>query len=90
MNIIADAMKNSDYHCHRDQLRTGEGINTKQAKEVYTNIGTKPNGQGSIFSHPIEHSFINGGLQTPRETFIESSVGRIAQMLQKIIQQIII
>lgn len=83
MNIIADAMKNSDYHCHRDQLRTGEGINTKQAKEVYTNIGTKPNGQGSIFSHPIEHSFINGGLQTPRETFIESSVGRIAQMLQK-------
>lgn len=82
MDILSKYMKNTN-HAHRDQLRTKEGISPKQAKEVYINIGTKPNGQGSIWSHPITNSYINGGLQSPRDFFIDSSVGRIAQMLQK-------
>ena len=75
-------IKNSN-HCLRDNFRTGEGISPKQYKEVAVNIGTKPDGQGSVFSHPIMHSFFNGGLATPEEVFIESSVGRVAQILQK-------
>lgn len=75
-------IKNSD-HCLRDSFRTGEAISPKQYKEVATNIGTKPDGQGSVFPHPIRHSFMNGGLQTPEEITVESSVGRIAQILQK-------
>lgn len=60
-----------------------EGTNKGQAKEVIINVGTKPNGQGGVFQHPIEHSFINGGLQTVEEVVIDSSIGRIAQILQK-------
>ena len=75
-------IKNSD-HCLRDSFRTGEAISTKQYKEVAVNIGSKPDGQGSVFPHPIPHSFMNGGLQSPEEIYIESSVGRVAQILQK-------
>lgn len=75
-------IKNSD-HCLRDSFRTGEAISAKQYKEVAANIGSKPDGQGSVFPHPIMHSFMNGGLQTPEELTVESSVGRIAQILQK-------
>lgn len=75
-------IKNSD-HCLRDSFRTGEAISPKQYKEVAVNIGSKPDGQGSVFNHPIRHSFMNGGLQTAEELTIESSVGRVAQILQK-------
>lgn len=75
-------IKNSD-HCLRDSFRTGEAISPKQYKEVGVNIGSKPDGQGSVFPHPIRHSFMNGGLTTPEELTIESSVGRVAQILQK-------
>lgn len=80
--VQIDYIKNSG-HCLRDSFRTGEAISPKQYKEVAVNIGSKPDGQGSVFPHPIYHSFINGGLQTPEEITIESSVGRIAQILQK-------
>lgn len=75
-------IKNSD-HCLRDSFRTGEAISPKQYKEVAVNIGSKPDGQGGVFPHPIAHSFMNGGLQTPEEICVESSVGRVAQILQK-------
>ena len=75
-------IKNSN-HCLRDSFRTGEAISPKQYKEVGVNIGSKPDGQGSVYAHPIKHSFMNGGLQTPEELTIESSVGRVAQILQK-------
>lgn len=75
-------IKNSN-HCLRDSFRTGEAISPKQYKEVNSNIGTKPDGQGGVFPTSINHSFINGGLKTPEEICIESSVGRIAQILQK-------
>ena len=75
-------IKNSD-HCLRDSFRTGEAISPKQYKEVAVNIGSKPDGQGSVFPHPIPNSFMNGGLQTPEDICIESSVGRVAQILQK-------
>lgn len=81
-NKQIEYIKNSD-HCLRDSFRTGEAISPKQYKEVAVNIGTKPDGQGSVFPHPIYHSFMNGGLQTAEELCIESSVGRVAQILQK-------
>jgi len=60
-----------------------EGTNKGQAKEVIINIGTKPNGQGGVFQHAIPHSFINGGLKSVEDVVIDSSIGRIAQILQK-------
>lgn len=81
-NKQIEYIKNSD-HCLRDSFRTGEAISPKQYKEVAVNIGSKPDGLGSVFPHPIKHSFMNGGLQTPEEITVESSVGRQAQNLQK-------
>ena len=80
--VQIEYIKNSD-HCLRDSFRTGEAISPKQYKEVAVNIGTKPDGHGSIFPHPIPTSFMNGGLTTPEEIAVESSVGRTAQILQK-------
>lgn len=81
-NKQIEYIKNSN-HCLRDSFRVGEGISPKQYKEVAVNIGTKPDGKGSVFPHPIMHSFMNGGLSTVEELCIESSVGRVAQILQK-------
>jgi hypothetical protein len=75
-------IKNSN-HCLRDSFRSGEAVSIKQYKEVAVNIGSKPDGQGGVFPNIINHSFINGGLRTPEELCIESSIGRIAQILQK-------
>lgn len=75
-------IKNSD-HCLRDSFRAAEAVSVKQYKEVATHIGSKPDGLGGVFPTIINHSFINGGLTTPEEICIESSVGRVAQILQK-------
>ena len=81
-NLQIDYIKNSD-HCLKDSFIASEGINAKQYKEVSVNIGTKPDGQGGVFPNPIKGSFINGGLKTVEEVIVESSIGRIAQILQK-------
>lgn len=60
-----------------------EGVNAKQFKEVAVSIGTKPNGKGGVFPKPINSSFINGGLQSVEDVLIDSSIGRIAQILTK-------
>jgi hypothetical protein len=70
-------------HCLSDSFRTGEAVSPKQYKEVAVNIGSKPDGQGSVYPIAVNKSFLNGGLQNPTELFIESSNGRVAQILQK-------
>lgn len=81
-NTLIKYIKNSD-HCLRDSFIAQEAVNPKQFKEVFSNIGTKPNGQGDIFPWIVNNSFINGGVSDPRSYIIESSVGRVAQILQK-------
>lgn len=75
-------IKNSD-HCLRDSFIASEAISPKQFKEVSANIGTKPDGQGGVFPYVINNSFINGGVSQPESYVIDSSVGRTAQILQK-------
>lgn len=75
-------IKNSD-HCLRDSFISGEAISPKQFKEVSANIGTKPDGQGGVFPYIINNSFMNGGVSNPESYVIDSSVGRTAQILQK-------
>lgn len=81
-NILIKHIKAND-HCLRDSFVAQEAVNPKQFKEVFVNIGSKPNGQGGIFPYIINNSFINGGVSDPESYIIESSVGRIAQILQK-------
>lgn len=70
-------------HCLKDSFFAREGVNKKQYKEVASSIGTKPDGRGSVYPHVIQNSFMNGGVNDPESLFIDSSVGRIAQILQK-------
>lgn len=83
ISIMKDASQYLGYdHCLADACRASEGINPKQFKEFTINIGTKPNGHGGIFEKPILSSFINGGVATPLDYFIESSTGRTAQIIK--------
>lgn len=83
INIMKDASQYLGYdHCLADACRASEGINPKQFKEFTINIGTKPNGLGGIFERPILNSFINGGVSSPVDYFIESSTGRTAQIIK--------
>lgn len=83
ISIMKDASQYLGYdHCLADACRASEGINPKQFKEFTINIGTKPNGHGGIFEKPILSSFINGGVSTPLDYFIESSTGRTAQIIK--------
>lgn len=70
-------------HCLTDALSAGEAINKKQFKEVDTDIGTKPNGEGGAYPIHINNSFINGGLDRVEYYYVESATGRIAQILEK-------
>lgn len=81
-NLQIKYIKNSN-HCLRDSFIAGEGINPKQYKEVSTNIGPKPTGHGDVYPHPIQGSYINGGLRNVEEIVMDSAIGRVAQILQK-------
>ena len=83
IEIMKNAKNDLGYdHCLADACRASEGINPKQFKEFTINIGTKPDGHGGIFPVPIYHSFINGGVASPVDYFIESSTGRTAQIIK--------
>lgn len=77
-----DYIKSTD-HCLRDSFISQEAISPKQFKEVAVNIGTKPDGHGGVFPYIVNNSFINGGVSNPESYVIDSSVGRTAQILQK-------
>lgn len=87
-NRAIDIIKNSrDYigydHGLANSFRASEAINPRQYKEARLNIGTKPNGSGSIFPYTIDASFTNGGVNNPLSYFIESVTGRSAQIMSK-------
>ena len=69
-------------HCLSDAWRAGEGININQYREFTINLGSKPDGRGGIFPKTINNSFINGGVTDPADYFVESSTGRIAQIIK--------
>lgn len=79
---LIEYIKNSE-HCLADSFRAGEGINPRQYREFSVNIGSKPDGNGGIFPTIINKSFLNGGVNDVKSMFIESSGGRIAQIIAK-------
>lgn len=70
-------------HMYTNAFRAKESINTKQLREYAVNIGTKPDGQGGVFTYIIPNSFINGGVTDLASYLIESSSGRTAQIQSK-------
>ena len=49
-------------HCLVNPFISHEGINVRQYKENNFNIGTKPDGNGSVYHDIINSSYIGGGL----------------------------
>ena len=86
---VIDYIKNSEAylgyeHGLTNSFRSNEAINPRQYKESCLNIGTKPNGSGSLYPHIIDTNFSMGGVDNPLWYFIESSTARAAQILAKI------
>lgn len=70
-------------HCLSDAFRAGVGIKPKQAREMFTCIGIKPNGEGGIFPYISNTSYISGGANNVAYHLLESLIARIAQILSK-------
>lgn len=84
IDIIKDSKRYIGYeHGLTNSFKASEAINPRQFKEVYLNIGTKPNGEGSIFTYVIDSSFMTGGVNSPIAYFIERSTARYAQIVSK-------
>lgn len=81
MNRLTEIIKNHPEHCLSNFIKSGEGLNKKQAKEVMVNIGTKPDGQGGIFPYQINTNYFMGGVKELVPFFMETSVARIAQII---------
>lgn len=83
-NIIMHAEEYIGHeHCLRNPFISGEGINEKQYKDNSINIGTKPDGQGSIYHERINRSYITGGLNDLVSQYIDSASARVAQIISK-------
>lgn len=70
-------------HCLTDALRAKAGVKPKQLREMVACIGVKPNGEGGVFAHSVDNSYMNGGLNRIEWMIAESSIGRQAQILSK-------
>lgn len=70
-------------HCLVNPFIAHEGINVRQYKENNFNIGTKPDGNGSVYHDIINSSYITGGLNNMTYQFIDSGSSRIAQIITK-------
>ena len=70
-------------HGLANAFRAKESVKPKQYKEIYVNIGTKPDIDGTVFPHSINHSFLRGGVRSNIDHMIDASTGRTAQILAK-------
>ena len=56
-------------------------ISKKSLKEGFIYVGPKPDGTGNVYSHPINKSYIGGGVNDIADYFIDSALARIAQII---------
>ena len=83
LNEMIDIIEKDEDNCYSVYFKSHECINPKQFKEVFCNIGTKPNGQGGIYPVTIPNNYVTGGVNTPGSFYIDASTGRIAQIIVK-------
>ena len=84
INIIMHSKEIMGYdHYLRNTFAAQQGVNIKQYKENHYNIGTKPDGQGSIYHDIINQSYITGGLNKLLYQLIDSGSSRVAQIISK-------
>lgn len=81
-DILIDAIINSD-HWARPYFMSGEGINRKQFREFAVNIGPVPDGEGSVFSYPLNGNYSNGVCHEIKNYIIDAAKARTSQELAK-------
>ena len=81
-DILLDRIEQAD-HCLANFVRAAEGLSAKQFKEFAVHLGVKPDGVKGIIPYVLNTNFLMGGVNNPIDYTIESSVGRIAQMIVK-------
>lgn len=81
--LIAAIQSPDSKHCLRDSFRAKEGVNPKQFREFAVNIGTKPDGNGGIFSINLDTNYMQEGVGKGEYYIIDSSAARQAQILNK-------
>lgn len=65
-------------------LNAKEGIKTKQFQQFVHCVGFQSNIDGYTFPTPIESSYVNHGLQSATEHFLDATMGNKAQIYQKV------
>ncbi|MEI2419326.1 hypothetical protein V6O07_03565, partial [Arthrospira platensis SPKY2] len=65
-------------------LTAEEGVKHKQLQQYLMIIGYQSNMDGVTYPKPIEGSYMNRGLQKPSEHLLDSTMGRKAQIYQKV------
>ena len=84
IELLMDSKKIMGHeHCLRNPFAAKEGINKRQWKENSFNIGTKPDGHGSILHDIINTSYITGGLDNLLYFYIDAYSARNAQIIAK-------
>ena len=81
--LVRIISKPDSKHCLRDSFRAKEAINPKQFKEYAVNIGTKPDGNGGVYPHAINTSYLMRGVKDYDDYFIDSANGRQSLIIQK-------
>ena len=83
MKRFVDIVRDDPKHCLSYFIRAQEGLNIKQAKEVFVNIGSKPDGLGGVFPYQVNTSYFRGGVNSIIPFFIDASTSRFAQIIIK-------
>ena len=64
-------------------LGANEGVKPKQFQQYMLCVGFQSNMDGITYPKPIEGSYMNKGLQSASEYFLDATMGRKAQIYQK-------
>ena len=78
-----NSIMKSGSHWGIPYFKSKEGINIKQFREAMFNIGTVPDGNGSVYPVVINNNFSNGGIGNPVFYSEEADKARQAQILNK-------
>ena len=70
-------------HCMANAHRAGQSPR-KQLKEGFISVGPKPDGNGNVYSHPINNSYVGNGVYDIADFFVDSAVSRTAQILSHV------
>lgn len=75
-------IKNSN-HWAKPYFMAKEGINIKQFREFLVNIGTVPDGEGSIFPYILNTNYNNRGVNEVKDYIIDAHKARSSQEISK-------